>query len=78
MHIDPWAKHDDELVELLSQSMDELDPIAQQDYLVNILTYPKYKNKTILEVLKEEVRSKKAFEADLEERRKKRENETDD
>lgn len=62
MKIDPYSKHDTELVELLAECLDILDPEVQKDYLINILTSPSFKNKTIKEVLEAEVKAKRSFE----------------
>ena len=59
MYLDPYAKHDDELIDLLDQAMSPLQPELQKDYLINILTYPPHKNKTIKEMLEAEVKAKK-------------------
>ena len=63
MYLDPYTKHDDEAVELLAKSTDDLLPEVKESYLINILTYPQYQNMTIKEVLKAEVEAKEAFEA---------------
>ena len=65
MNISPYSKHDDELVELLAECVDDLDPTVQQDYLINLLTSPYYKNKTLIAILKGEVKSKHAVEKEL-------------
>jgi hypothetical protein len=70
MYLDPYTKHSSELVELLNECISELHPEVQKDYLINILTYPKNKNKTILEVLKDEVKAKKQMEKDFEQKKK--------
>ena len=66
--LDPYAKHDEELVALLNECLDDLNLGVQQAYLMNLLTYPRNKNKTILEVLKLEVKAKADMEADYKER----------
>jgi len=65
MYLSPYSKHDDELTDLLAECLDDLNLSAQQDYLVNILTAPENKNKTVKEMLIAEVKAKHELEENL-------------
>lgn len=58
MYLSPYSKHDEELVDLLATCVDDLLPEVQKDYLINVLTAPANKNKTLVEILKSEVQAK--------------------
>jgi len=68
MKLSPYTKHDDELVELLTECVDDLHAEVQQPYLINLLTLPSNKNLTIKEVLSKEVKAKRELEKEVEER----------
>jgi len=59
MYLDPYSKHDDELVAMLGELVDGLAPECQKDYLINVLTCSAFKNKTIKEVLETELKAMK-------------------
>ena len=69
MYLSPYTKHDDELVDLLVECIDELAPEVQKDYLINVLTEPKYKNMTVKEVLEFELKAKHEFLEELAKRK---------
>ena len=65
MYLSPYSHHDDELVKLLAECVDELLSETQKDYLINILTDPKNKNLTLKAMLEKEVKAKHDFDKQL-------------
>jgi len=59
---DDMNKKDEELVGLVNELIEPLTPEVHKNYLINVLTYSKYKNKTVAEVLREELRAMKAMD----------------
>ena len=53
---------DKELVELLDKALASLNPNVHQNYLYNLLTYDKNSNKTVKEMLLDEVGAIKEME----------------
>ena len=68
LDLNPYCKHDEELVTLLTECIGELHTHVKFPYLCNLLTDPRNKNLTLKELLTQELEAKKEFEGTLKDR----------